>query len=318
MKKQLLTLLKVVVTSLVVYWIVVSVDWNHAYKYISELPVYVFVGAVCAMIAGWFVSAIKWGELLQIHAQRFSLPDLTRWYGISFFISQFLPSAIGGDAYRIYKTFGQDGDQKAVAFLSVFIERLTGFAALVIIGGCVAVYFWFTERDPLSQYYLLILVPCAVVGLLGLILVYVFNLSEKLLNSKYCPKVLGYLVKHMGAYKYNLGKCMNVMLLSFLFHGLMIVAYAVLVHAMTGEYMAMEIAIVLSITVFVSMLPISIGGYGVVDGAFMYFMAMYGLEDSIGIVVALLIRLAALPISLIGSGLYLIEGKPKIPNGVAS
>ncbi len=316
MKRNLIIFLKVAVTSLVVYWIVVSVDWAHAYKYISEMPLYVFVVAICAMMAGWFVSAVKWGELLQIHDQRYPLPDLTRWYGISFFISQFLPSAIGGDAYRIYKTFGQDGDQKTVAFLAVFIERLTGFAALIMIGGCVAVYLWFTRQDSLSYYYLLVLVPSSVLGLLVLAAVYLFNLSEKLLNSKYCPKVVGYLVKHRGAYKYNPGKCLNVMLLSFLFHGLMILGYAVLVHAMTGEYMAMEIAIVLSITVFVSMLPISIGGYGVVDGAFMYFMATYGLEDSIGIVVALLIRLAALPISLIGSGLYLIEGKPRISSEV--
>ena len=315
MKKKILLSVKLLVTSLVVYWIVVSVDWKQALHYIEDLPFHVFAIAVFAMLGGWFVSAIKWGQLLKIHEQRYGLPDLTRWYGIAFFISQFLPSAIGGDAYRIYKTFGKDGDQKTVAFLSVFIERLTGFAALVMIGGCVAIYLWLTRDDKLSAYYLMILVPVGVASILGVVLVYAFNLSEKILNSKYCPKVLAYLVKHMGAYKYHLGRCVNVMLFSFLFHGLMILAYAVLVHALVGEYKVMEIAIVLSITVFVSMLPISIGGYGVVDGAFMYFMESYGLDDSVGIVVALLIRLAALPISLIGSVLYLLEGKPKIPPG---
>lgn len=317
MRKKLLTTLKIAVTGLVVYWIVVSVDWQQAMESIRHLPVYVFALAIFAMLAGWIISAVKWGQLLQIHDFRFPIGDLTRWYGIAFFISQFLPSAIGGDAYRIYKTFGNDGDQKAVSFLSVFVERLTGFAALVIMGGCVALYLWLTTRDPLSEYYLMVLIPVGLLGLLGLVVVYVFNLSEKILASQYCPKALAYLVKHMGAYKYNPAKALSVMLLSFLFHGVMILAYAVLVYSLSGKVMPLEITIVLSLTVFISLLPISIGGYGVVDGAFMYFMAMYGLPEATGIVVALAVRLAALPISLIGSILYLLEGKPAIPKQAA-
>ncbi|MEE9355423.1 MAG: lysylphosphatidylglycerol synthase transmembrane domain-containing protein [Methylococcaceae bacterium] len=316
MKKKLLTFIKIVGTAFIVYWIITSVDWGQAWGYVTSLPMSVLMLTVIAMLAGWVISAIKWRQLLLIHKYTFSLVDLTRWYSIAFFLSQFLPSAIGGDAYRIYKTFGDNRDHKAISFLSVFIERVTGFAALLIMGGCVAIYLWLFQGDELSRYFLIILVPSGIFGLLSLWFIYRFNLSEKILRHKRCPKVVVYLVKHSGAYKYNIRKSTVVILLSFLFHGLMIFAQTLLIYSLTGRVMIMEVTIVLSLTTFLSMLPISIGGYGLVDGSFMLIMSRYyGLDESMGIVVALLIRLMALPISFIGGAFYLLEGKPKVPEG---
>lgn len=312
MRKQLFFLLKLTVTLGMIYWIIKSVDWNQALKELVSVPTSILLTAVLAIMLGWVVSAIKWQQLLIIHNRRFPLQRLTRWYGIAYFLSQFMPTGIGGDVYKIYKTFGKQADDNAVAVLSVFMERLTGLVTLVFMGASASIYLWIYHQDPLAENILLVAVPAGGCALIALYCIYQFNLSKKILNHPRCPKAISYLIKNFGAYKYHPAKSILVMLLSFFFHGIRVSMFTLITAVLSGKIMPLEITLVLTLLLLIALLPISIGGYGVVDGAFIYFMSVYGLEASIGITIMLLVRLAALPTALTGGLLYFVEDREKL------
>ena len=60
-----------------------------------------------------------------------------------------------------------------------------------------------------------------------------------------------------------------------------------------------------------AMLPISLGGLGVMEGSFVYVMGDFGLDPEVGLAGMLMLRVLTLLIGLMGALLYLVEGKPK-------
>ena len=101
-----------------------------------------FAGAVSVMLAGVPPMAYRWQKLLEARGIRERLPWLMRAYLVSYTAGQVLPTAVGGDASRIYESSrrhpGRFGDLTAI----VLLERALGGVAtlaLAAIGFALAV-----------------------------------------------------------------------------------------------------------------------------------------------------------------------------------
>ena len=94
-----------------------------------------FLGAVAIMIGGVPPMAYRWQKLLEAHGVRDGLAWLNRTYLVSYTAGQVLPSAVGGDAYRIYESArrhpGRLGDMSAI----VLLERALGGAATLTLAA---------------------------------------------------------------------------------------------------------------------------------------------------------------------------------------
>ena len=75
------------------------------------------------------VAAWKWQIILRADNVHVPLPRLVASYLVGTFFNIFLPSSIGGDAYRIYDV-ARDSGRSASSFSSVLADRLSGFLAL--------------------------------------------------------------------------------------------------------------------------------------------------------------------------------------------
>lgn len=93
----------------------------------------VLPGSVLFYWAGQVLSAAKWQMLLRARGAALSLRECCRLYLIGMFCNLWMPTNIGGDAVRAYLAAPRCGG-KAVAAASVLVERLTGLAALLLIG----------------------------------------------------------------------------------------------------------------------------------------------------------------------------------------
>ena len=80
-----------------------------------------------------FISALKWWLLLRAAEQPVAYLWTVRTYLVGQFFSNFLPTSIGGDAVRVFR-LNQLVGRLGLAIASVFVERITGFLALTIIG----------------------------------------------------------------------------------------------------------------------------------------------------------------------------------------
>ena len=94
-----------------------------------------FAGAVAVMLGGVPPMAFRWQKLLQARGIRESLPWLNRAYLVSYTAGQVLPTAVGGDASRIYESSrrhpGRFGDLTAI----VLLERALGGIATLLLAA---------------------------------------------------------------------------------------------------------------------------------------------------------------------------------------
>ena len=112
-RKRLWFYIKLVVTVGLIGWILTQVDWAEFWAHLVSFQWWVIAVVMVIWAVALSVSVIKWQQLLRVHGLYYPLGLLHRWYFISYFLSQFLPSIIGGDAFRIYKTL-QNGQAPGV------------------------------------------------------------------------------------------------------------------------------------------------------------------------------------------------------------
>ena len=101
-----------------------------------------FLGAVAIMIAGVPPMAFRWQKLLAARGVHESYAWLNRAYFVSYTAGQVLPSAVGGDASRIFETARRHPGRLADMSAIVILERALGGVAtltLAAIGFALAI-----------------------------------------------------------------------------------------------------------------------------------------------------------------------------------
>ncbi|MBS0546246.1 MAG: flippase-like domain-containing protein [Proteobacteria bacterium] len=79
-------------------------------------------------------AAFRWQLLLRSQALNLRLVDTVRIAAISTFFGTFLPGAVGGDIIRIVYIHRASFGRRTGAYMSILVDRLIGFAALMIYG----------------------------------------------------------------------------------------------------------------------------------------------------------------------------------------
>jgi uncharacterized membrane protein YbhN (UPF0104 family) len=272
-----------------------KIDWSDTWRqFRSAGPVLVFV-VFAILLLNVFLSAFKWGLLLRIHRVFYSLRTLSAYYFVAIFFSNFLPSSIGGDGYRIYKTLDNDRG-KTSAVVAVLMERLTGIGVLLVLGFLAAQMLPHTPKG--VSLAVGVIAACTLVG----------PWAAWFLRSRLPGKLRGMtdsLAEHAGDYVKRLRLTLAVVVLSVVFHLLLAFAYYLAIRN-AGNYEAglLELLVALAVSNLVAVLPISINGIGVFEGAFMYLLWQYGVPYEVSAIPMILNRVLLVPLSAIGAALY--------------
>src|ERR1043166_1401579 len=104
-RKRILLGIKFVVTAALCGWIIAWVNWQQFWSAITLVNVWIVLVVLLMRFFGLLISTYKGQSLLAVHGLSYRLKQLFRWYHVSMFLNNFLPTSIGGDAYRIYKTW---------------------------------------------------------------------------------------------------------------------------------------------------------------------------------------------------------------------
>lgn len=80
---------------------------------------------------------------------------------------------------------------------------------------------------------------------------------------------------------------------------------AILVRSVGASASFFELAVAVTISNLVAVLPISINGIGVLDGVYIFIMKDFGMEYELALMVMFLIRALVIPLSLAGGYFYL-------------
>lgn len=303
-RKRLWFALRLVVTGALCWWIATQVDWwllasklYHANPWAIALVI--GLGFVNVVV----VSSYKWQQLLRMHDLAYPLMRLARWYCIATFLSRALPTNIGGDAYRIYKTLN-NARNRTCAVLAVVADRLSGLIALMLMGFVAALFSWALTGHWLSANLSALGSAGLIAGLLVLFVLWRWPLMAKLAKLRVGPVSLSVLLEHIGEYARDRGRLATVMLLSLLFHANRVLCMWLLVNAVGASAHVADLAVALAAMTVIGLLPISIGGLGLVDGTFIVIMGQYGLAQEAALSAMLLTRALVLPVHFLGAVLY--------------
>jgi uncharacterized membrane protein YbhN (UPF0104 family) len=98
--------------------------------------------AAAMMVAVQVLVIIKWRVLLLVRDVRLPGPELVRAYCVGNLLSNVLPTAVGGDVYRVYRVQRNASARAADVTMSVLYERATGFGAMTCLGALGAAFYY--------------------------------------------------------------------------------------------------------------------------------------------------------------------------------
>jgi len=148
--KKLMPLIKLGLLGVIFYWLVSSgkLKLSDLSKYGSDPKLLIYL-LLTWSISFVFLGALRWKIIcnaLKISKSYFSMINL---HMIGTFFNVAMPGAVGGDFIKAFYLFKEDeGTTKTTAFLSVFLDRLSGLLGLFIFGfSC----FLAMTHDPFSN-----------------------------------------------------------------------------------------------------------------------------------------------------------------------
>jgi uncharacterized membrane protein YbhN (UPF0104 family) len=106
-KRRLLLVSKVFITVGLCAYLLFHANWDEVPGLLGKVGLPVATIVFIIMLLSITISTYKWDIILQVHKIFFKFNALHKIYFIATFFNNFLPTSIGGDGYRIYKTLDQ-------------------------------------------------------------------------------------------------------------------------------------------------------------------------------------------------------------------
>jgi uncharacterized protein (TIRG00374 family) len=123
------------VTGLCTAYIVWKIDISRTAHLLAHANIGYFLGAVAIMVISVWPMAWRWQKLLEARGIHDRLPWLVRAYFVAYTAGQILPTAVGGDAVRIYETARRHTGRGGQVAGSVLLERALGGAATLALAA---------------------------------------------------------------------------------------------------------------------------------------------------------------------------------------
>jgi uncharacterized protein (TIRG00374 family) len=308
-KWKAVVVLKVLVSVGLLTLILMRVDLREALAGLNYLSVSFIAFALLFYTGCQWLSCLRWQVILRATGHSMGIAALMRSYFAGMFLNIFLPGALGGDVYRIYRVSRQNSDAEA-AFVSVFLERFTGLAALALLAllGLPAVL------GLLGSWDILLLFLGCVAALVGGVLL----IASRTLLDWAAPWLrrlrLGGLVGRLGRIQDLLRTFARHRLALVLSVGLSlglqlaIVTYHYLIaRQLHIEVSYLEMLVFIPIVAVIPLLPISLGGLGVKEGLWVYLFIRTGLTAEQALLLSVTLTGLSWALSLPGSAVLLLD-----------
>jgi uncharacterized membrane protein YbhN (UPF0104 family) len=272
-------------------FLLLAVDWHNALAHVDRLTPGVIALVVAAYAIQLGVSSWKWQWSLRLHGLYLPYVFLTRVYVIGFFLSNFLPTSIGGDAYRVYRTLPSTSP-KSRAVSAVVLERVVGLLALLLLGFAAAL-FLFKSTEVARAY---VTLAAAGTALLATMLLLSSRLSF--------PEIIQENLRTLANAR---GKWAPLIAISLLFQVQAILITFALFNAVDASVTLPQAALIAAAAGLAAIIPFSINGLGIVEATFAGTAVAVGVSYEAGLLVALLIRILVIPLTLLAGLLYAFE-----------
>lgn len=268
------------------------------------------VGALALTFIGIVLSTIRWRQVLEALGLHTRVRTLFSHYLAGLFVGNFLPSTIGGDVLRVTRLSAANGDRPDT-FASVVLERLTGWLILPVLTIIAMVV-----NPGLGQLGTASAVAIAIAAATLILLVAVLavaaspRLGGRFAESAGWQRFVGAVHLGIDRLRHHPGAAAGVLAAGFAYQ-LVVVLTGLLAAQALGLDIGLTAALAFMPAVAIAqVLPISLGGLGVREGAFVLFLGPLGVPAASAIALGLLVYGLNLLVSLLGAPAFAIGGRP--------
>jgi uncharacterized protein (TIRG00374 family) len=289
----------------------------------SHVNIMLIVISVLMYWVGIFLLVIRWQIMLKTQNINATFGFLFGSYLVGYFFNNFLPTAIGGDVYRIYDTSKLKNSSGMKATSIVLMERTTGVVSSVIyLFFALAIGFVKSSHVELmignwkvSNHLLIILIILFFIISILVILIMLFpdlfRLNKLFRKLKFLHRWESKLKQMYDTFK-DFRKFKLILFLTILLSLILQFAFT-LNYYFAGNGFGISKLTLLSYIFIVqlcgilSMIPISIGGIGVREGSFVVLAGALGGEKNIATIVSIAILIIILIPGVAGGIVYALR-----------
>jgi uncharacterized membrane protein YbhN (UPF0104 family) len=303
MRKLLALLIKAAVSGLLLYYALSAVNIGAVKDRLSQIdPRWIGLGLLL-LLAQVLLLALRWRRIVIQCGSDLSLAQAFRFSMIAAFFNQTLPSSVGGDALRVW-FLGKHANWRVAAY-SVLLDRVIGVVALAaIVVTCLPLTLALV-RDPVGRAALLLIgwgfiaAGAIFVGLAWPRL----QILQRWVPTRHLAAVATVALSILRS-----PRALGVMFsLSIAIHLITALAGWCAARAIGADIPLVYCLFLVLPVILVTVVPISIAGWGVREGAMVAAFAYAGLPQSDGLIVSLLFGAGSLAVGVIG-GIFWITG----------
>jgi len=309
--KPVITLfIKGAVTIAVFAVILTALDAGRVFRIMARADKTLFFLSLVIFIGRNVVAAYRQQLLLRHKNCHLGLPVLTRLYFIGAFFNLFLPTVVGGDISRGFYLYRYSGG-KEETLSTLFIERYLGILAMMALALLSLFIAFVTGINTISRDVMLVIFIVFACGLTAGFLV----LNERMerlfeqLFSRLSPRLARPLSVLTHAMSY--GRASAILLAGFLvsvgFQFLSIVSTYIIALSIHETLPFIHYLILLPIVWILMMIPVSISGLGIREGAFLYLFSAAGMSRENAMALSLLWLAQIIILGIIGGVVFLFE-----------
>jgi glycosyltransferase 2 family protein len=308
-KKHAIVILKTIVSLGLLGLIFTRIDFHKAWVQFHYLSWPFIVFALLFYTGCQWLSCLRWQVILESSDHPVPMSNLLSSYFAGMFLNIFLPGALGGDVYRIYRTSKVVHDSE-VALVSVFLERFTGLAALSALAlmGLPPVLTLIKRWD-----IILVFLACVSALVISVLLItsprlliwaepwlQKFHLSGVAARFAKIQILLRKFAQHRRALALSMGLSLLLQLAIVYYHYL-------IAQQLKIPISYLELLIFIPIIVVITLLPISLGGLGLKEGLWIYLFSRVGLTAEQALFLSFTITALSWLLSLPGAMILLLD-----------
>lgn len=286
-------LFKIAISALIIGIFVYTVDWNEFFRLIKEVKTSWLLVILFIIIFRNFVSGFRF-HLLSSVFKNVSTWILTKHYFIGSMFNLFLPTTIGGDGIRVF-LLAEEGIEKKDGLLLVLVERFIGFFSFILF----SFFACFLVDIPNLWRLGIVGIFVAYAGLVALA-IFVPDKGSELPVVGAFIKSFHQLKKHKKLLFYTLLVSVFYQFISILMRYFVAVAFGI-------EVPLMAFLAFIPLINIVTLLPISFGGVGLREAAFVFFFAQVGLSQEEAILISVGSFIALTITGIIGALIYFYD-----------
>ena len=306
-RRNVIFSVQAVVTTVLLVLLFRRFDWARFAEVLQQMPAWFYAGSLVVLTIGQVLYAYRWRVVLAGIGVDVPFAEVLRQYFIGIFFSNLMPTAVGGDASKVYFLGQRSGYVQVTA--SVILDRLLGFLWLAVIGAVLA---WLVGGDAqvlvLNRQLLTLFAAGFVSALLIAWLVPVEQILPRLVPERWSSWTM-----RVGEFValVRQGVCRPV---TFVTAGVIVGAYAWLITMVYQQYFAVSglaplavlpvLLVIVSMSIFVNV-PITVGGIGLREQLHVMLFTAFGVPKEVAVTISLVLFSQSLLLSLVGGALWL-------------